>query len=120
MASNRQWWVYFIQFLLHSDLRVVLLPSARRRIATIRRCWMPTYSLLARLRRLRVKSDVSVYPASLSTSLRAWKTVALQRAPCRPLPHNPPLRRHKQRPNPQTTVLRQMLTYATLLQSRES
>jgi hypothetical protein len=48
----------------------------------------------------------------------AWKTVALQPAPCLRPPHSP-RRRHSPKP-PLAVAMRQMLTSATLLQSRES
>ena len=56
MASNRQWCVYFTVPPLSSDLRVVSFPSARRRIATIWRRWMPACPLIARKTRLAVES----------------------------------------------------------------
>ena len=63
---------------------------------------------------------VQRFPASQSTSLCAWKTVALQPAPCRPLPHSRLLRRHKLPPKALAKMLFQTLTFVTLLQLRES
>jgi len=64
MASNRKWCVYFTLPPLSSDLRVVELPSARRRIATIWRRWMPACPLIARKTRLAVESPpLSLRPA---------------------------------------------------------
>jgi hypothetical protein len=101
------------------DLRVVLFPSARQRIALNRRPWMSTCPPIARLSRLRVESQ-PLPKASHSRASCAWKTADLQPPSCRPLLHIPPLRRHSPRPRAPPTVLHQTLTFVTLLQSPAS
>jgi len=78
MASNRQWCVTLVQFSFILICAPFSLPSACRRIATIRRAWIPSSPLIARLSRFCVESQVHLSPASLSTPRCAWKAAALQ------------------------------------------